>query len=74
MPESMEVIDVDQVQGRESDYGRLVTDLAIGHRARVVELGSAAAITPWCSDAGIGLGPGEIDALIAGGTAEPTSG
>jgi hypothetical protein len=51
---------------RDSDCGRLVTDLAIGHHARVVELDSRASIGRWCRENGIGLEPGQIDTLLAG--------
>lgn len=51
---------------RDSDYGRLLTDLAIAHRARVVELEGPASIAPWCSEAGVGLSPEQIDELVAG--------
>jgi hypothetical protein len=50
--------------GRDSDVGRLVTDLAIGHRARVVELDSQASIGPWCRENGFGLSPERIEALV----------
>lgn len=52
--------------GRDSDYGRLVTDVAIGHHARVVELDAPAAIASWCGEAGVGLLPEEVDAMLSG--------
>ena len=56
--------------GRDSDYGRFVTDLAIAHRARVVELEDPAAIEPWCSESGLGLSADQVDALLTGGEPE----
>jgi hypothetical protein len=60
--------------GRDSDYGRFVTDIAIAHRARVVELDEAAAIEPWCSEGGLGLRTDQVDALLAGEEPGPASG
>jgi hypothetical protein len=59
--------------GRASDVGRLVTDLAIGHRARVVELDSPNSIGPWCRENGYGLSPERVEALVAA-TDEPPPG
>jgi hypothetical protein len=60
--------------GRDSDVGRLVTDLAIRHRARVVDLDSPAAIGPWCRENGFGLGPERIEALVAATDEAPPGG
>jgi hypothetical protein len=60
--------------GRDSDYGRFVTDLAIAHRARVVGLEAPAAIAPWCQENGLGMSADEVDALLAGGEPQSASG
>jgi hypothetical protein len=50
---------------RDTDVGRLMTDLAIGYRVRLVELDSPASIGPWCRENELGLSPERIEALVA---------
>ena len=51
-------------RSRDSDYGRLVEDLAISHRAEVLELLTAAELIEHCRVAGQGMTPEAIRALL----------
>lgn len=50
---------------RDSDYGRLVEDLAISHRAGLLEAKSASAVENHCRGGGIGISPEAVEALIS---------
>ena len=57
---------------RDSDYGRLVEDLAIAYRAGVTELADAGAFADHCLQRRIGMRPEDVAALTSGaGTRGP---
>ncbi len=49
---------------RQSAYGRLVEDLAIDHRAEVLDVGSLEVLVNECERRGLGMKPGAIDAVL----------
>jgi hypothetical protein len=55
---------------RDSDYGRLVEDLAIAHRAGMTELADAVAFEDHCRERGIGISPEDVAALTSGAATE----
>ncbi len=51
---------------RDSEYGRLVDDLAIAYRSGVTEVADAAAFDEHCREHGIGMSPEGVAALTSG--------
>lgn len=49
---------------RDSDYGRLVEDLAIAHRAGLLEAEGAGPVEDYCRANGIGIPPETVEELI----------
>ncbi len=49
---------------RQSGYGRLIEDLAIDHRAEVLEVASPEGLVAECERRGLGMRPGAIDAVL----------
>jgi hypothetical protein len=56
---------------RSSDYGRLVEDVAIAHRAGVLEVEGPDALEAHCDANGLGISRKTVESLIAG--ADPVS-
>jgi hypothetical protein len=51
---------------RDSDYGRLVEDIAIRHRAGLLEVEGGGAFVAYCRANGIGMPPETVKSLLAG--------
>ena len=49
---------------RDSDYGRIIEDLAISHRAEVLRFQTALGLIEHCATTGLGMWPAAIRALL----------